>query len=367
MSRRGAFDYLCKCLNPVAGQIQESELHAVLTSPDFSWEELVMTASEHKVSAMVNGAIKSYNLASLMPSDLVDYFEGMEELARQRNKQILTQALEISSLLNGIGVTPVFLKGAAALVSNLYADISHRVMLDIDVLVPNDLLFDCVAVLKNHGYAEADEDIVADPRSHHYPPLDCPGRVAPVELHSELVAFPNSELLTESEVYAEAQFFEINGAKLAVPSAHHQIIHTIAHAQVTDQHYLHGFIIIRQFLECLYLQRKTSGDLNWSDIETKFVQAGLALPYACQMASINQMFGAGWSEPTSYQRRAKLFHQRALFQIGFPRAATQISRILNPIALLHRSLADRQLRGRLLRNMFKPSWLKRHWVRLIGK
>lgn len=367
MNRYEATRFLCRCLNPKGGKDTQKFLQDTLQSPRFSWEDLVVTASEQGVSAMMTSVFSDNELAPFLPTDLVDYFEGMETLNRQRNEQIQSQAVEIAAILNRIAVTPVFMKGAGNLLSGLYEKPSHRVMIDIDVLVPHELLFDCVAALRDSGYREHDEDIVADPRSHHYPALFLPGRVADVELHSEVIAFPHRDLLSAEEVIADAQQIENGKVTFAVPSTEHRIIHTIVHSQVTDRNYLHGFLLIRQMIDCLLMERAASQPLNWAAIEARFAAAGESVPYACQIAALNDLFGAGWPTPTASNRVAMLFHKYALIQIGFPKTASLLSRLLKLASLLKRSLSDRRLRARLWQNMFKPAWLHRHWSAFLGK
>lgn len=367
MSRIEASTFLCRCLNPAGGKGIKEFLHEALRSPGFSWEELVVIASEQGVSAMMTSLIAKHELTALLPSDLIDYFEGMETLNRQRNDQIRDQAIEIAGILNGIGVTPIFLKGAGNLLAGLYDEPSHRVMIDIDILVPHGLLFDCVAALRNSGYGEHDEDIVADPRSHHYPPLFMPGRVAEVELHSEVVAYPHDDLLSAEEIIANRQHIEKEGVTFAVPNVEHRIIHTIVHSQVTDRNYLHGFIMVRQLVECLLLQRAASQELNWPSMEARFASAGEPLPYACQVFALNDLFQAGWPAPKTSYWIARYFHKYALAQIGRPRTASFLSRLIKPISLLNRSIVDQRLRARLWRNLFKPAWIYRQLRSFTGR
>src|SRR5262249_59286270 len=91
-------------------------------------------------------------------------------------------------ILNGIDVVPVFLKGAAHLVSGLYADPAQRVMVDLDVLVRPDRLSDCVACLQANGYKLlTDADFSGH---HHHPPLGRSGTIASVQLHDEALDLP---------------------------------------------------------------------------------------------------------------------------------------------------------------------------------
>lgn len=367
MSQRHAFMFLCESLNPLFIRDIENRLRRTLSAPEFSWEELVMTASEHKVSAMMSSTLEKHHLTSFLPTDLVAYFEGVAELNGQRNAQIGSQSLEIAAILNKIDVEPVFLKGAGNLLAGLYESPEHRVMVDIDILVPPELLLKCVATLKKSNYATGDADIVDDPHSHHYAPLSCPGRATSAELHSEIIAFPDGNLLTASEVLSNVHAIQLDGVRFGVPSVQNRMIHTIAHNQVTDRQYLHGFIHIRQFIECLLLQNISGPEINWHQIERRFASNGLHLPYACQIIAMKQLFNANIPTPQKSNWAGNLYLKRAILQLGHPRTTTTVSRILKSFSLLKRSLFDAKLARRLLRNVTRPDWFRRHWRSVFRK
>lgn len=326
-----------------------------------------MVASEQAVSSMLPAAFARHELTSLIPREVIDYFEGMETLNGLRNREIRGQLLEVAAALNRVGVTPVFLKGAGNLISGLYDRPSHRVMIDIDVLVPLDLLFDCVEALKESGYRDRDDGTVADPRSHHYPAMHKSGGVAEVELHCDVLGYPHGDLLSAEDVFRDALHMEADDARFAVPSTEHRVIHTIAHSQVVDQNYLHGFIMIRQLIECLQLERISDPALDHTALQARFAAAGASLPFACQALALNRCFDANWPDAGSSGWAARFFHGYALAQINWPRTASFLSRMIRPMSLLKRSVFDQRLRARLRQNLFKPAWLRRQWRSLLGK
>ena len=44
---------------------------------------------------------------------------------RERNKQIITQAIELNNLLLANNITPIFLKGTGNLLAGIYVDITR--------------------------------------------------------------------------------------------------------------------------------------------------------------------------------------------------------------------------------------------------
>ena len=56
------------------------------------------------------------------------------DLNRDRNKQIISQAQDLNTLLLNNNITPIFLKGTGNLLEGLYDDIAERMLGDIDFL-----------------------------------------------------------------------------------------------------------------------------------------------------------------------------------------------------------------------------------------
>ena len=60
--------------------------------------------------------------------------EYITNLNRDRNKQIISQAQDLNTLLLKNNITPIFLKGTGNLLEGLYDDIAERMVGDIDFI-----------------------------------------------------------------------------------------------------------------------------------------------------------------------------------------------------------------------------------------
>ena len=54
--------------------------------------------------------------------------EHITNINRERNKQIITQAKELNSLLLANNIRPIFLKGTGNLLAGIYDDIAERMV-----------------------------------------------------------------------------------------------------------------------------------------------------------------------------------------------------------------------------------------------
>jgi len=339
-------------------------LRSATRSNRFSWEEVVRLASEHLVAPALHGATLEADIAATMPADVVDYFEGVATLNRQRNAAIRDEAIDLGRILNAAGILPLFLKGGANLLSGLYADPASRVMSDLDILVSVDQARIAVEALRESGFVELSD--YHDPRAHHHAPLGRNGTPAMVELHHAVLAYPFGSILPADEVLESAQRLRIgeeSAVDVAVPTIHHRIVHNIAHAQLMDHGYVYGTFDIRQLLDFVLLCGTVPNELDWLDIESRF-RSRAALDFHRLAAAHWLHFEApniGPPRPAS-----RLLFARAKWQVDRPRLAESGERLLRPWLLLRRAMSDDALRQRLAGNLFDPAWHRRQLRMLRG-
>jgi hypothetical protein len=339
-------------------------LRGAVRSDRFSWEETIRLASEHLVAPAVHRAALEADIAATIPADVVDYFEGVATLNRQRNAAIRDEAIDLGRILNAAGIVPVFLKGGANLLSNLYADTATRVMSDLDILVSAAQAGIAIEALRDSGFVELSD--YQDPRAHHHAPLGRNGAPAMVELHHAVLAYPFGSILTADEVLESAQRLPIGeepAVDVAVPTIHHRIVHNIAHAQLMDHGYVYGTFDLRQLLDFVLLCLAAPNETDWLDIESRF-RSRAALEFHLLAAARWLHFEApivGRPRPTS-----RFLFARAGWQVDRPRLAKTGERLLRPWLLLACALSDDALRRRLAGNLVSPAWHRRQLRMLRG-
>ena len=151
MSRAKTYRFLCGCLSKHLSDPQREMFSQLALSSGLDWTDFIVMASESPMHPRTRRA-RANGVAELLPHDVVDYLDGMAILNWQRNSRIRSEISEIAAVFAEIGVAPVLLKGAAHLMSGLYDDIGDRVMLDIDLLVPQARLQNCADALKREGF-----------------------------------------------------------------------------------------------------------------------------------------------------------------------------------------------------------------------
>src|SRR5690606_6844329 len=122
-----------------------------------------------------------------LPEEPVGTLTEIYELNCRRNAQILQQVDQLCEVLHREKIYPVFLKGAAHLLMDLYGDPGERIIHDIDLLVDEEDYLRTVGLLKRSGYGYPPEGYGDFRRLKHYPPLHKKGEPAVVEIHRPAV------------------------------------------------------------------------------------------------------------------------------------------------------------------------------------
>ena len=110
------------------------EIEKQLKSTSIDWDAVVKVSTAHYVFPALYCNLKRADFLQYLPQELVSYMEYITNINRGRNKQIITQAKELNSLLLANHITPIFLKGTGNLLAGIYDDIAERMVGDIDFI-----------------------------------------------------------------------------------------------------------------------------------------------------------------------------------------------------------------------------------------
>jgi hypothetical protein len=361
MGARASFAFLCTLLSFAPSEQRRAALLRTIGAGHLSAPWLVRLASDHQVVPAVRGVLRRLQLEPALPGELVDYFDGMETLNRERNRALRAEALSVARILAGIGVEPVYLKGAADLLDG-GRDPAERFQIDLDLLVPPARLEACVARLRDQGYQP--QLHTASPLAHHAAPLWRPGGPAWIELHHAPLAYPGTRLLPGEQLAARARRLAVEGVAVRVPAAEHRILLAVAHAGITDFGAALGRAELRLLQDLAHLGR--SGDPDWAAVRAALAPHRQAALLDGYLLAARRLLAAPVPAPPAPSRAARLLAARAAWQGGRPRLADAQGRLLCPPLLLGRALSHPALRRQLLRNLADPAWLSRHFRRLAG-
>jgi hypothetical protein len=126
-------------------------LQSSIINKYIDWVRIVGLANQNGVTPALWLGLKRKELTNRLPEDLHSYLAMIYDLNRQRNQQIVEQALEALAALNRWGIQPVFMKGALSLLEGTL-DIGSGMLTDIDIIVREDEIFEASEALRSLGY-----------------------------------------------------------------------------------------------------------------------------------------------------------------------------------------------------------------------
>lgn len=257
--------FLCHCL-----RLDGYAARELAQTGDWSWEQLFQTATDEDVLPTL-AAVLNEGVDICAPPEISDFLSAVLELNRQRNQHIWQDLKATARLLNGVGIEPVLLKGAAYVACGVYPDPGARYLLDLDLLVPEPQLDDAVRHLIDNGYVEDQNDRFGRFR-HHRPPLRRDS--VPLELHHKLGLGPCQSMLPAKEVLENASELELDGIRVFVPSATHLVTHLVMHSQIQHHYNERIWPPLRASYDLLRLQCHYRQSIEWTEVERRFKAAG---------------------------------------------------------------------------------------------
>lgn len=356
--RTDAFLFICKILS--RDDITQSDLQIFGGRDDGNplWAEVVNVSMDQLMAPAVAHRLHQRTLTDQAPPLIQRYLDAMLRLNRSRNERLQHEAMEIAAILNEIDVVPVFLKGAAGLLTGLHDDPAVRVMSDLDIVVPTECSNQCRKHLVARGYERA--PTLPHPRQKGIDTYVRASSTAPIDLHHEVMEYQYQNLLSGAQICAESVAHIRDGIRFAVPSPTHQIIINIGQSQLNDHACWYGNLALRTMNDFACLTRVMHDQIDWQRIESKFAQTGhtLALGFYCH--AVHQMLGVAVRDNFKPGPLVRFLYWRALYFIDYPALQRVNYRIVRVFMLLRQELSSRETLVRLLRNMGDAHWWHRH-------
>lgn len=268
---------LSKLLSPAV--VNNTELKDIMLSQDTPWDEIIDFANQHLLIPALHDALQQKDLIKLVKNEkMVEYLSTVYEFNRIRNEAILVQVQEICHLFAEIDVTPVLLKGASALSEGHYHSIGARVMVDLDILVPEDKIFKCIELLKSKGkYKLIDEEksswSIDD--HHHYLRIYNDDGVAALELHHHALAKEAYPYLTDQKLMEHVRKSKIiDNAYVIEPTF--EFYHAFLHSEISSYAHTNNTFRLRHLQQAAIIATVCQKEMNWNLLEAEAEKHGIS-------------------------------------------------------------------------------------------
>lgn len=281
MNYKETLFFIAKCLTISLEDKNRDEIEIILKTTDVDWETVVKVSTSHYVFPAIYCNFKRANFLKYLPADLVDYMKHITNLNRDRNKQIISQAQDLNTLLLKNNIAPIFLKGTGNLLEGLYDDIGERMIGDIDFLLSKKDSSSAFKFLKSVNYYTPENLLNNSPDHRHFPRLVKQENIAAVEIHKEVTIEKYRGEFNYKIISEDAQ--QINN--FSVLSFENQLSLSIIANQINDS----GFNLKKNSLRNAYDVFLLSKKVDTKKAISKFTK--LKNPLNCFLANCNLVFG----------------------------------------------------------------------------
>ena len=252
MNYKESLFFIAKCLTISLEEKNRQEIEKQLKSTSIDWDAVVKVSTAHYVFPALYCNLKRVDFLKYLPQELASYMEHITDLNRERNKEIITQAKELNSLLLDNKITPIFLKGTGNLLAGIYDDIAERMVGDIDFIFSKEDYPKAIEILENEKYS-TDKEFVKFYR--HYPRLTNTSKIAAVEIHNKVLNKPYSAILSFEKINKDAELF----SNIKVASFGDKLLNSVLPKQINDNLYYSKTICLRTVYDVLLLFKKSNG------------------------------------------------------------------------------------------------------------
>jgi len=336
--------FIAKCLTVSLEEKNRNAIEFILKTNDVDWDVVVKVSTAHYVFPALYCNLKRADFLQYLPQELVSYMKYITNINRERNKQIISQAKELNSLLLANNIRPIFLKGTGNLLAGIYDDIAERMVGDIDLIFLKEDFLKAITLLREFGY---DKEIHQEFPYRHYPRIIRKDRIAGVEIHKDLLSEKYVNEFNYNFVEKDSQVIN----KVAVLSYGNKLNLSIIADQINDSGFYYKRIVLRNAYDVFLLSKKTSAKTT---VNTLYK---LTNPLNCFLAACYEVFNR--VDSLEYNKTSKT----ASYLIVFNNQFTNKKRIKRR----HKFVKDYLLLKYRLNIIYKSITHKTYRVRLFKK
>jgi hypothetical protein len=272
-------------------------VRAHAAAPGFDWAALHEIARREALLPLLCETVFH---RGLLPAEMEDDWRASYAGSLLRNVHLLSELEAVLAALQGEGITPILLKGAA-LLHSVYVEPALRPMADLDLLLRQEQMAAALRVLAAAGYVPVRPETRAGLAIEYENELllqKPDSSSIPLELHWSLFDSPHHQRLIpmgwwwQSAVPVQPELFS---AHILGPEA--QVLHLCAH--IVLHHQGRGLRWLHDIAEVIYFYQDR---LDWDLLLSRAVEYDLLLP----LQQILPRVVEGWGTPLPAGIRERL-------------------------------------------------------------
>lgn len=361
MNYKETLFFVAKCLTITLEEKNKLEIEEHLKNKEIDWDSVVKVSTQHYVFPALYCNLKRANFLQYLPEELVNYMIHITDLNRERNKQIIEQAIEINTLLLANNITPIFLKGTGNLLEGLYEDIAERMVGDIDFIVSNEEYLETIEVIINYGYTKVISENYDFPQFKHYSRLHKKNKIAAVEIHKELLV---EKYANEFNYKVVKESFQKIG-NITFLSYDNQLCLSIIAKQINDDGQYFKDIALRNGYDVFLLSKKTIAKNSF--IKFNVLKKPLNSFLASSYKVFNKVSSLEYNNSTEAEEYLKEFNNQLVNNEKTKKVHKKIKRSLfikKRLIIIKKSIFIKEYRKWLINRATDKNWQREKLIQL---
>lgn len=255
---------------------------------DTPWEAVTNLSREHLLESSLWASMKESELREAIPAHLARDLVWAYRRTVVTNVRLRAQLLDAVAALNGEGIAPVLLKGAAYLLDGTFGRPSHRAMWDLDLLVDRSDLAVATGALRSIGYEEQPARTMD---SDHERSFRKEGEAVLLDIHFELGELPVTSVFPTEEALTTSTERHEQGIRFRTLAPAQVMLHGVLHSELQDLNHAVGGIAVRQLYTYSVLAREFGDRVDWELVRVRLAASGLEGVHAAHSHLLRRLFG----------------------------------------------------------------------------
>ena len=249
-----------------------------------------------------------------IPPPVRNYVREISVRNQERNQRLFNQLSDALRALNGVGVTPVLLKGTARLATAESAADVARLISDLDIMVASEEAHIALEALSAIGYRVFFQ--APNGASKWYVDLERDGDVGMIDLHQQLPGHDYFyRLLGNIRQHCSLTLSRIGTAYVPLPI--YQALILIVHDQFQDFDYWTGNIDLRHLIDLCELASSAEG-LDWNLLSAMSASKLYRNALETQLVALHSLFDVDVPRELRTRLTPRLQFRRRLIQSRIP-------------------------------------------------
>lgn len=277
---------------------------------DVDWMSVIGLANQTLTTPALIDFVNRY--ASVLPEDLCEYVRQIYRRNVRRNERLADQLEEAVVAMNGRGITPVLLKGAATLAATPSERRGVRLMSDLDIMVMPDEAESAIAALRDIGYGI---HVQASRESRRwYVDLIRSIDVGAIDLQQ---AAPGPAHFYRDPALSHCILSPLGRGRVRIPTPTCRALMLIIHDQFQDFGYWLGDLDLRHLIELRDLSSSIGG-LDWEELTSHVSGELMKNAVETQLVALAELLGVAIPRALRSRLIPRLQFKRQLMQARFP-------------------------------------------------